>query len=141
MSLYIDTSVLVAALTKEAETGRMQTWIAAQAPGALAISAWVATEFSAALSMKLRARDIDVAHRANALAAFATMCEQSFDVFGVSVVNFRTAALFSDQAQLGLRAGDALHLAVCAEHGADLCTLDRRLSAAASAVGVKATLL
>ena len=141
MSLYVDTSVLVAALTKEAETGRMQAWLAAQEPGALSVSAWVATEFSAALSMKLRTRDIDAAHRANALAAFAAMCEQSFDVFGVSAVNFRTAALFSDQSQLGLRAGDALHLAICAEHGAQLCTLDRRMSEAASAVGVKATLL
>ncbi|MFO1125248.1 MAG: hypothetical protein U1E25_08220 [Methylocystis sp.] len=29
---------------------------------------------------------------------------------------------------LGLRAGNALHLAVCAEYGATLCTLDRRLA-------------
>jgi predicted nucleic acid-binding protein len=37
---------------------------------------------------------------------------------------------------LGLRAGDALHLAVCAEHGATLCTLDQRLAEAAPSVGV-----
>ncbi|HWX27774.1 MAG TPA: hypothetical protein VNZ53_10105 [Steroidobacteraceae bacterium] len=42
---------------------------------------------------------------------------------------------------LGLRAGDALHLAVCADHGATLCTLDHRLSDAGSALGVNAMLL
>jgi predicted nucleic acid-binding protein len=40
-----------------------------------------------------------------------------------------------------LRAGDALHLAICATHGATLCTLDQRLSDAGSALGVEAMLL
>jgi predicted nucleic acid-binding protein len=55
--------------------------------------------------------------------------------------SFRTAARFADQHVLGLRAGDALHLAICADHGATLCTLDRRLANAGSALGVKAMLL
>lgn len=138
---YVDTSVLVAALTREAQTARMQNWLAGQAAGALAISMWVITEFSTALSIKLRTGDIDAAHRANALAAFALLCDESFTILGVSALNFRAAALFADQAQVGLRAGDALHLAVCAEHGGELCTLDRRLSGAGPALGVKTTLL
>ena len=141
MTLYVDTSVLVAALTKEADTARMQNWLAAQSPGALAISAWAVTEFSAALSIKLGTGDINAAHRANALAAFALLCEESLNVLGVSAANFRAAALFADQSKLGLRAGDALHLAVCAEHGAELCTLDRRLSRAGPALGVRTALL
>jgi uncharacterized protein len=40
-----------------------------------------------------------------------------------------------------LRAGDALHLAICADQGATLCTLDRRLSDAGSKLGVKTQLL
>ena len=38
---------------------------------------------------------------------------------------------------IGLRAGDALHLAICADHGATLCTLDRRLGDAGPLVGVR----
>jgi hypothetical protein len=56
-------------------------------------------------------------------------------------LQFRTAARFADQYSLGLRAGDALHLAICADHGATLCTLDQRLSDPGSALGVKMMLL
>jgi uncharacterized protein len=50
--------------------------------------------------------------------------------------DFRVAARLADQSELNLRAGDALHLAICANHGASLCTLDRRLAEAAPRVGV-----
>jgi len=56
-------------------------------------------------------------------------------------LHFRTAARFADQHGLRLRAGDALHLAVCADHGATLCTLDRRLGDAGSVLGVKTMVL
>jgi hypothetical protein len=82
----------------------------------LAISDWVATEFSSALSIKLRAGHIEPAHRADSLAMFARLTTNSFAVVPVSRLQFRTAAGFADQHRLGLRAGDALHLAVCADH-------------------------
>lgn len=138
---YIDTSVLVAALTNEAETKRMQTWLAAQKAGNLAISEWVATEFSAALSVKLRTRQIAKTDRSDALAMFVQLLSGSFALLAISAIEFRAAAHFADQYSAGLRAGDALHLAVCANHGATLCTLDRRLSEAGTALGVKTMLL
>jgi hypothetical protein len=52
--LYLDTALLVAASTNEAGTERMQHWLGRQPEDNLAISDCVATEFSAALSIKLR---------------------------------------------------------------------------------------
>ncbi len=139
--LYVDTSVLVAALTREPRTFEIQDWLAAQAAGQLAVSDWVLTEFSAALSVKLRTRQLAPADRAEVLAVFAELVERSFDVLPISRLEFRTAARFADQYRTGLRAGDALHLAIAGNHGARLRTLDHRLATAAEALGVSAALL
>jgi len=139
--LYLDTSLLVAALTNEAETGPMQTWLGQQPVEDLAISDWVATEFSSALSIKLRTGQIGPNDRAEVLAKFTRLVADSLTVVPVSRLQFRIAARFVDQHTLSLRAGDALHLAVCADHGATLCTLDRRLNDAGSVLGIKTILL
>jgi hypothetical protein len=141
LTLYLDTSVLVAALTHEAETARMQQWLRDQAVATLAVSEWVVAEFSSALALKMRSRQITAANRADALAAFARLVEESFTLLAISGLQFRTAARFADRYELGLRAGDALHLAICADHGATLCTLDRTLTAAGPVLGVKTILL
>jgi uncharacterized protein len=141
LTLYLDTSLLVAILTNEPQTTRLQAWLAKQKPEDLAISDWVTTEFSSALSIKLRTGQIQAIHRADALAMFAHLTGDSFAVLPISSLQFRTAARFVDQHGLGLRAGDALHLAICADHGATLCTLDRRLNEAGPVLGVKTMLL
>jgi predicted nucleic acid-binding protein len=138
---YLDTSLLVAALTREAKTEAAQTWLGKQRPDELAISEWVTTEFSAALSIKLRTGQIDAGHRADALALFARLRTDTLTILPVQGAHFRTAARFADQHALGLPAGDALHLAIAADHGATLYTLDQLLAEAGSAVGVSTQLL
>lgn len=133
---YIDTSVLVAALGNERHTETAQNWLAAQPPSDLLISDWVITEFSSALALKLRTGQIQVQHRAECLAVFAQLVERSLTVVPVSSANFRAAARFADQQHTGLRAGDALHLAICAEHGSRMVTLDQTLAAAATSLGI-----
>jgi uncharacterized protein len=139
--LYVDTSVLVSALTNEAETTLSQNWLAKQEPSEPAISDWTVTEFASALSIKLQTGSLSGQHRAAALSAFTRLSDESLQVLQVAREDFRGAARYADQSDLNLRAGDALHLAICANHGARLCTLDRRLAEAATRVGVETELL
>ena len=141
MTLYLDTSVLICALTNEADTVKTQAWLAAQDADECVVSDWVVTEFSAALSIKLRTGQIGLPDRAAALATFTRLATESFLTLPVEPAQFRTAARLADQHTLGLRAGDSLHLAICADHGATLCTLDRRLAEAGPTLGIATLLL
>jgi uncharacterized protein len=131
----------VAALTNEVRTADAQAWLQIQPPNGIAISGWVITEFSSALSLKLRIGSISPDQRAAALATFRQLTDRSFQIVTITGPMFRAAATFADQHALALRAADALHLAAALEHGATLWTLDQRMASAGSALGVATVLL
>ena len=135
MSLYLDTSVIVSLITGEASAVRIRQWLRSRGNQELWISHWVTSEVSSALSLKLRTGQITQADRSAALRAYGIMVAESLVTLDVPSAAFSNAARLADHHLLGLRAGDALHLAIALQHGAELVTLDQRLSRAAPSLG------
>ena len=141
MSFYLDTSVIVATLTPEDASPRVRQWLERRRDAALNISEWVGTEVSAALSIKVRNRDLTEQAQAIALSAFAVMRSDNFVLLPIDASAFRRAANLADRSQFGLRSGDALHLAIVEPTAMPLVTLDKRLAKAGHGLGIATLLL
>ncbi len=110
--------------------------MAQQAEGSLYVSEWCDTEVSSALALKLRTGALSVEKRAEALAMWRGWRDRVLTLSSVAPRHFTIAAGFLDQHKLGLRAGDALHLAVAASAGRRIATLDRTMASAALELGI-----
>jgi len=134
---YLDTSLLVPLFVREPKSPAVGAWLAGIGTGELAVSEWGATEFSSAASIKTRTGQIDEAARAHMQAEFLAFIHARVRrIIPVLSADFRRAADLCDRWQLGLRAGDALHLAIAERHDLTVCTLDRGMWTAAEALGL-----
>ncbi len=137
---YLDTSLLVALLTAEPHTEDAQRHLARSESVKTAISDWSFTEVSAALSIKIRLGKLSPQARADALGGLRRLVADSLDCLPVTGEDFRAAASLADQAEAGLRAGDALHLAVASRAGFTVHTFDRAMAKAADDLGLSCRL-
>jgi len=133
--IYLDTSVLGALFFREPGAAAVLEKLAAARDG-LAVSAWTLTEMASVGAIKERTGQVDAAGRAAALAAFDRFVADTLTLVEIDPGDFRTAAVLLDAPSLGLRAGDALHLAITRRLRASLFTLDRRQAEAATHYGL-----
>jgi predicted nucleic acid-binding protein len=136
LTVYCDTSLIIASMTREAHSPAVWQWLGTQSERRLYVSDWSDTEVSSALSLKVRTEQISAANRIQLMEAWRASIGTSYEQLGVSPENFTTAARFIERYELGLRAADALHLAIAQSHGLAMATLDIRLRGAAIEYGV-----
>jgi predicted nucleic acid-binding protein len=139
--LYLDTSLVVSLIAAEPSTSAAQQWLGEQGEEELVISDWVVTEASSALSMIQRVTGLDEQARSRAERNLQALTAAVLGNVPVTRQAFRTAATTAGRADLSLRAGDALHLAVAAEHGARVATRDARQAEAGNRLGFDVFLL
>ena len=141
MSLYLDSSLLVSLVVREPFSDEVATWMKAQAGAEFAISAWTTTEISSALSIKLRTTELSRSQRDAALGRFRAISAEAFINYAVLDRHFAEASRFCEAHELGLRASDALHLAIAVENGATVCTLDVKMEEAGYKLGIETVLV
>ena len=135
--LYLDTSALIPYLVAETQSEAVERVLTRHA-GQLALSWWTQTECASALSKKVRAGECKAAVMPAVMAQLEAVIG-SMSLWLPSAADHQTAIACMSHPTNGLRAGDALHLAIAKNHGATLFTLDAGLVKAARTlkIGVK----
>lgn len=134
--IYCDTSLLVAALARESETERALAWFESLDGRELCTCGWALTEFSGAIAMKTRRRELSAPQRAEIQTSWRALLDTSLMLISFPEAAFDLASRFCEMHGSALRAADALHLAVASLGGHSLATLDKAMADAAVAVGV-----
>jgi uncharacterized protein len=135
LSAYLDTSVLLPTLITEPATEAVYDYLGA-CEQELLISDFAAAEVASALSRLIRMAMLTATDASARLADFdAWRAAMSMPV-DLAASDARLAYMYVRRFDLGLRAPDALHLAIARRLDATLITLDRRLAAAAREMGV-----
>jgi len=135
---YADTCLLVSLFFRDAGTDAALDWLRAAGVEPIMASHWSLTEFSSAAGLRARAGQIAPKLHREALAKFRRFAARRLTLTPPEPADFERAAGLLDHFKAGLRAGDALHLAICARQGAVLCTADKMFAEAAMALGIKA---
>jgi predicted nucleic acid-binding protein len=135
-AIYLDTSVLMALLCPEPETACVRLWFGRSDAADIVSSPWSRSELFSALSVKQRMRQLDqekvIQARAKGLEILATT--RCVDVV---TADFDQAAAWCTDAASGLRAPDALHLAIAQRVGCNtLASFDFIMQQAARRIGI-----
>ncbi|MEA5414691.1 type II toxin-antitoxin system VapC family toxin [Synechococcus sp. BA-132 BA5] len=138
--LYVDTGVLLAALTPEAHSDAAAAFLE-QATAPLAISLWSATELHSALGLKVRTQTLSPSQAEAVLQGFERTLAPGFLMLEVESQDFRNAQACLRGWTTALRAADVLHLAIAAGRGATLCSLDAPFVRAAWQLGLEARVI
>jgi predicted nucleic acid-binding protein len=135
--IYLDTSVVVALLTPEESSSLALDWFE-QCHEPLISSDWLITETHSALGMKQRHHGLSPEARQAAGEQFERLVQSGVELRSLDRGRFLQAAELLQDPALGLRAGDALHLAVALHSGcSQLASFDERMQQAAAALGLR----
>lgn len=134
--IYLDTSVVVALLTAEERSAEALDWFE-QCRSTLISSDWLITETHSALGIKQGHYGLSQTARQAAGEQFERLVQGGVELRSLERERFRYAAELLRNPVLGLRACDALHLAVALHSRCThLASFDARMRQAAVALGL-----
>jgi predicted nucleic acid-binding protein len=134
---YLDTSVLVPLYINETGSVEARRLVASLPQTELALSEWSRAEFISAVGIRVRMQTLDRIEAKNVVVAFNRFALRALVLLPVELGDFALAAQYLEQFELGLRAGDALHLAIASNHDARMCSSDQIMLKCARRLGIK----
>jgi uncharacterized protein len=134
---YFDTSFLTPLIREEKTSSRVAHFMSGLQAGELAISRWTEVEFASLLARDVRMGTITGDQARAAEALFEDVIRESFIVLLPAPDDYDRARRYLQHYAIGLRAGDALHLAIAGNHGAEtIYSLDKSMIKAGKMLGL-----
>lgn len=133
--IYCDANIVIAIFVREALSSRIQTWVADPNVG-IVISDLTVLEFTSAISRLVRERKLDTAEARSIFSRFEFWRAALGRPMTITRNMFVYARTIVEDAALGVRGPDALHLALLQVTGLPFATFDARLRRAADTIGL-----
>jgi hypothetical protein len=135
--IYFDTSFLAPLVLPEATSDAIAEYVRGLPADQFTVSHWTQVEFSSLIAREVRMGGLDAEAAAQADARFETMVDESFAVILPNADDFNLAKEYLGHYETGLRAGDALHLAIARNRRAEVIySLDKTLLKAGKRLGL-----
>ncbi|OYW80644.1 MAG: twitching motility protein PilT [Polynucleobacter sp. 32-46-5] len=139
--IYVDTSIFVALCTKEQKSDDVAKWYT-NSQAKMISSTWAFTEFSSALSLKVRTSQITEKQSREAWKKFDSLCQNDIELLPIESKAYYSAGILVVDSKSNLRAGDALHLATAKQSKSKfLATLDKVLAKNAGNLKIQTVLI
>lgn len=137
---YFDTSFLAPLILEEATSTKIEAFFAKLPLGELYVSHWTRVEFASLIAREVRMGGLAESDALLAIAQFDELVTDSFQIVTPGIADYELAKDYIQHFATKLRAGDALHLAIASNHGAQtFYTLDEGLLNAAKLMKVHAS--
>ena len=135
--LYFDTSFLAPLILEEPSSGKVERFISRLGTGDLAVSHWTRVECSSLLAREVRMGGLEPKEARDADAEFESILQESFVVLLPDSADFDLAKEYLGDHRTGLRAGDALHLAIARNRSMEaIYSLDKLLVKVGKSLGL-----
>jgi uncharacterized protein len=136
MACYVDTSVWIALLGRETTAPSIAQWLAQGRQ--LLTSTWTAVEVASGLGIKVRRGEFAPELAQTMCGAYEKLLVSDVSVITVDNADMQQAQWLCMQTQRGLRAGDALHLALAQRNNCShFFSLDQTLNRNAQGAGMQ----
>jgi hypothetical protein len=137
--IYLDTSFLAPLVVAEDNSDRVEAVVSRLPVGSAVTSLWTLVEFASLVSRKIRQRELSAGQAGRVRARFRELVDGACVLLVPSAIDFSAAIDLVENHRSGIRGGDALHLAIARNYGAqDLYTLDEELIRAATTLRIPA---
>jgi len=139
--VYLDTSFVAPLVIAENCSDAVEAFVLKVKAGELTTSTWTQVELSSMVSRKVRMGDLSESQAEVVRREFDRLLGESFEILAPTAADFAAATRFLEIPKTGLRAGDALHLAIAANRRAKrILTLDKGFLEAGKTLKLPVTL-